>query len=65
MSFEKKLEKIKKISDSLENKEIPLEKMIESFETGVKLIGECRRILEETEKKIEVFEEKDEKGKRP
>ena len=55
MSFEKKLKKIKEISDSLENKDIPLEKMIENFEQGVKLIKECRLMLEETNKKIETL----------
>lgn len=64
MSFEKKLLKIKEISDSFENKEIALEKMIRDFETGVKLIEECRAILEETEKKIKILEEKDAKKKR-
>ncbi len=59
MSFEKKLEKIKEISDSLENKEIPLEEMIKNFEAGVKLIKECRLILEDTGKKIEMLGEKD------
>ena len=55
MSFEKKLKKIEEISNSLENGEIPLEKMIENFERGVKLIKECRLMLEETSKKIETL----------
>ncbi len=59
MSFEKKIEKIKEISDLLENGDIPLEKMIQKFETGIKLINECRLTLEETEKKIEILGEKD------
>ena len=64
MSFEKKLKKIQEISDSLENRDIPLEKMIQSFETGVKLIKECREMLEETGKKIEILGEKDPGKKR-
>lgn len=55
MSFEKKLKKIEEISNSLENREIPLEKMIENFEQGVKLIKECRLMLEETSKKVETL----------
>ncbi len=58
MSFEKKMQKIKEISDSLEAKDIPLEKMIQEFENGVKIIKECRLILEETEKKIKILEKK-------
>ncbi|QMU56264.1 MAG: exodeoxyribonuclease VII small subunit [Candidatus Mycalebacterium zealandia] len=57
MSFEKKLKKIQDISDSLESRDIPLEKMIQNFETGIKLIKECRELLEETEKKIETLGE--------
>ncbi|MCY4047251.1 MAG: exodeoxyribonuclease VII small subunit [Candidatus Dadabacteria bacterium] len=58
MSFEKKLQKIEEISRSLENKEVPLEKMIENFERGVRLIKECRLMLEETSKKIEALGDK-------
>ncbi|MGI9558874.1 MAG: exodeoxyribonuclease VII small subunit [Thermodesulfobacteriota bacterium] len=64
MSFEKKLKEIKEISDSLENKETPLEEMIKNFEAGVKLIKECRLILEDTGKKIEMLGEKDGKEKK-
>ncbi|WP_462137794.1 exodeoxyribonuclease VII small subunit [Candidatus Mycalebacterium sp.] len=65
MSFEKKLKKIQDISDSLESRDIPLEKMIQNFKMGIKLIKECRELLEETGGKIETLGEENPGKKRP
>lgn len=54
-SFEKSLEKIKKIVDQLESSELSMDKSIEKFEEGTKLIKECYKKLEDVKKKVELI----------
>lgn len=54
-SFEKSLDKIKKIVDELENSDLSMDKSIEKFEQGTKLIKECYKKLEEVKKKVELI----------
>ena len=55
MVFEKNLEKIDEIVRDLEEGELPLNKSIEKFEEGVKLIKECYKEIENAELKVETI----------
>ena len=59
-SFEKKLERIKKIVEDLESGNLDLDKSIEKFEEGTKLVKECHDQLEEVKKKISILVENSE-----
>lgn len=52
MTFEKAMERLNQITAELENGELELDKSIECFEEGIKLIGMCRKKLEDTKVKI-------------
>lgn len=55
MSFEQALEKLEKTVEKMEAGNLPLDKMIECFETGSGLAGFCRKKLSLLEKKIEML----------
>jgi len=55
MVFEKNLEKIDEIVRDLEEGELSLNKSVERFEEGVKLIKECYKQIETAELKIETI----------
>ena len=55
MVFEKNLEKIDEIVKDLEEGELSLNKSVERFEEGVKLIKECYKEIETAELKIETI----------
>ena len=48
------------IIKNLESGEAPLDKCIELFETGVKLSGECLKMINEAQQKITLLTEKGE-----
>ncbi len=52
MSFEEALERLEKIVDQLESGEITLDKSIEAFEEGQKLVTFCLKQLEQAESKV-------------
>jgi len=54
-NFEKVLEKLEKIVETLDSGELPLEKALEKFEEGMALSRLCEQKLEEIEKKITVL----------
>lgn len=54
-TFEEKLRKIKDIADELESGRLSLDKSIEKFEEGTKLIKECHENLTEIKQKITVL----------
>jgi len=54
-NFEKALEKLEKIVETLDSGELPLEKALEKFEEGMALSRLCGQKLEEIEKKITVL----------
>ncbi|MEA1964066.1 MAG: exodeoxyribonuclease VII small subunit [Candidatus Aerophobetes bacterium] len=61
MKFEEAIEKLQKITQELEEGELPLEEALDRFEEGMKLIGFCEKRLEEVEKRIQILiKEKDE-----
>ena len=54
-SFESALEELEIIVNSMEDGDIPLEKMIKSYENGMKLVNFCNKKLQDMEKRIEVL----------
>ena len=54
-TFESSLAELEKIVEQLENCDLPLERSLKLFETGVKLSRECRERLSEAERRIEVL----------
>ena len=57
-SFEKALEQLENIVETLESNELSLEKALEKFEEGMKLSRFCAKKLDETERKISLIMEK-------
>jgi len=55
--FEKYLESLEEIVKELESGELSLEKSIDKFEKGVELYKNCKKILNQSEKKISVLTE--------
>ena len=59
LSFDKALAQLEKIVQDMEGGALPLEKMMEQFEEGMRLIALCSVKLNEVEKKIELMVKKD------
>ncbi len=57
-TFEKSLEKLEKIVETLDSGELPLEKALGKFEEGMALSKLCEQKLDEIEKKITVLSRK-------
>ncbi|MHC4982236.1 MAG: exodeoxyribonuclease VII small subunit [Planctomycetota bacterium] len=55
MTFEQALAKLEEIVAKMESGEIPLEESIESYAEGIKLIKQCRSILNTAEQKIQLL----------
>ncbi|MBN1521648.1 MAG: exodeoxyribonuclease VII small subunit [Candidatus Aureabacteria bacterium] len=62
MKFEEALNKLERIVDELESGDVSLEKSIQKFEEGMKLVQFCGLKLQEVEKKVEMIL-KDKKGR--
>ena len=54
-SFESSLEELERIVRELEQGELPLERSLELFEQGVKLLRECQDRLNQAERRIEIL----------
>lgn len=57
-TFEKALEDLERIVETLESNELSLEKALAKFEEGMKLSQFCAKKLDDTERKISVIMEK-------
>ncbi|MFW6132974.1 MAG: exodeoxyribonuclease VII small subunit [Planctomycetota bacterium] len=55
LTFEQALEKLEGIVERIESGEVPLEASIDKYAEGIKLIGHCRGILDQAEKKIQLL----------
>lgn len=55
ITFEEALKHLEQSVEQLESGELPLEKSLEVFETGIKMSRLCHRKLEETEQKVELL----------
>ena len=54
-SFEEALTELETIVDAIESGDVPLEQSIEKYADGIKLIKQCRTILDQAEKKIQLL----------
>jgi len=61
LTFEQALERLEKIVAEMEQGKVSLEQSIEKYAEGIELIKQCRKILDEAEKKIQVLA-KNERG---
>ena len=51
-SFEKRIERVEEVLRKLEDGDLPLEKSVELYEEGVKLLSSCYETLDKMEGKI-------------
>ncbi|HBU70268.1 MAG TPA: exodeoxyribonuclease VII small subunit [Elusimicrobia bacterium] len=58
MKFEEALKRLEEIVTQMENSQSDLDKSLELFEEGVKLVRFCSGKLEESKKKIEILVKK-------
>ena len=50
--FEEAIEQVQQIIDAIEGGQVPLEKSLDQYAAGMKLIRQCRSILDRAEQKI-------------
>ena len=55
-SFEEALKQLEKIVTDVEEGKIGLEESIDKYEQGMKLVQQCRAILDQAEKRIETIQ---------
>ena len=60
-SFEELMQELEATITQLEGGDLPLEKSLEEYEKGIAALRQCREILEQAEKRIQLLL-KDEKG---
>jgi exodeoxyribonuclease VII small subunit len=56
MPFEEALKKLEATVEAMEGGDLPLEKLLERFEEGIRLVKACQAKLEEAELKIQKLE---------
>ena len=54
-SFEKALEELEEMVESMESGQLPLEKLISNYEHGAKLISHCETVLVDARKRLELI----------
>jgi exodeoxyribonuclease VII small subunit len=54
-NLEKSLQDLEKLVEELESGDLPLEKAMKKFETGIKLTRGCQAALKEAEQKVEIL----------
>ena len=57
-TFEENLAEIENIVQELDSGEVGIDTLLERYEEGIKLIGECLKTIDEAELKIEKIEQK-------
>jgi exodeoxyribonuclease VII small subunit len=60
LNFEEKLKELEKILERLEGNDCSLEESIELFEKGMRLSADCKKVLDDAEKRIAEFSQKSE-----
>ncbi len=60
-NFEESMSKLEEIVTELEKGNLSLEESVEKFEEGMKISKQCNKILEDSEKKITILLENDDK----
>ncbi len=54
-SFEEALEELESMVETMESGQLPLEKLISSYERGAALIGHCESVLGDARKRLELI----------
>ena len=54
-TFEQALKKLEEIVEKIESGQIGLEESITEYEKGIKLVKQCRAILQAAEKKVQML----------
>ena len=54
-NLEKSLQDLEKLVEELESGDLPLEKAMKKFETGIKLTRGCQAALKDAEQKVEIL----------
>jgi len=57
-TFEESLDELESIVDVMENDQLPLEKLIASYERGANLLSKCETILDTAKTKLETIAKK-------
>lgn len=55
INFEEAMKKLEQITAELERGELSLDESVKKFEEGIKLSKECNKILEDSEKRINIL----------
>ncbi len=55
LKFDQALERLEKLVEEMEQREVPLEESLEKYEEGVSLARRCLEQLNRAEKKIEIL----------
>ena len=55
IDFEESMEKLKKIAKELESDKLSLSDSVKKFEEGMKISQDCKKVLDEAEKKITIL----------
>lgn len=55
INFEETMQKLEQITAELEKGELSLDELVKKFEEGIKLSKECNKILEDSEKRINIL----------
>lgn len=55
LSFEKSLEELERTVKELEKGDLPLERSLALFESGMRLSAQCKKLLEEAESRVELL----------
>ena len=55
INFEEAMKKLEQITAALEKGDLSLDESVKKFEEGIKLSKECNKILEDSEKRINIL----------
>ena len=55
INFEEAMKKLEQITAELEKGDLSLDESVKKFEEGIKLSKECNKILEDSEKRINIL----------
>ena len=55
ITFEEAMKKLEQITAELEKGDLSLDESVKKFEEGIKLSKECNKILEDSEKRINIL----------
>jgi exodeoxyribonuclease VII small subunit len=58
LSFEKAMERLEELVESLEGEKVPIEEALKHFEEGMELVAVCEKKLHEVRKRVEQILEK-------